>query len=67
MISLSFPTAMDFILEKFGMYVNIPFVRIITGLLFGAAILYLILYSILDIKNENLTKQEIYYGKSEIN
>jgi len=67
MILLSLPTAIDFIMEKLGFYVDIPIIRFITGLFFGIGILYLILYSILDIKNENLTKQEIYYGKSEIN
>ena len=67
MILILIPTALDFILEKSSLYVDIPIIRFITGLLFGVAILYLILYSILDIKNENLTKQEIYYGKSEIN
>ena len=61
------PTIMDFLFEKFGLYLNLPVVRFLTGLLFGASLIYLILYSILDIKNEYLTKWKFYYGKSEIN
>ena len=67
MIFFSLPTVIDFVLEKFGLYVNIPIIRVITGLIFGVAIIYLILYSILDAKNENKLKREICYGKSEIN
>jgi len=67
MILFSLPTAVDFVLEKFGLYVNIPFIRILTGLFFGVAIIYLILYSIWDIKNTKIIKREIKYGKSKIN
>ncbi len=66
-ILFTVPTIMDFLLEKFGLYVNLPVVRFLTGLLFGASLIYLILYSILDIRNEYLTKWKFYYGKSEIN
>jgi uncharacterized membrane protein len=61
------PTIIDFLLEKFGLYVNVPEIRILTGLLFGMSIIYLILYSIIDLKNEHSTKRKVIYGKSEIN
>lgn len=66
-ILFSVPTIIDFLLEKFGLYVNISEIRIVTGLMFGASIIYLILYSIMDIKNEYLNKRKLNYGKSEIN
>ena len=66
-ILFTVPTIMDFLMEKFGLYINLPVVRILTGLIFGASLIYLILYSIMDIKNEYLTKWKFYYGKSEIN
>ena len=66
LILISLSTALDFLLEKFGLYVDIPIVRFITGFMFGIAIIYLILYSLFDIKNKNLKKQEISYGESEV-
>ena len=67
MILISLPTIIDFVMEKFGLYGDIPLVRFITGLIFGIAIMYLILYSIIDVKSENFRNRKIYYGKSEIN
>jgi len=67
MIIFSLPAIIDFMLEKLGFYVNIPIIRVLTGLIFGVAIIHLILYSIWDIKRENLMKRDNYYGKSEIN
>jgi uncharacterized membrane protein len=67
MVLIFFPTVVDFVMEKIGFYVNIPTVRFITGLLFGVASTYLILYSLIDLKCKNINKQDIYYGKSEIN
>ena len=66
-IFISLPTAVDVVIEKFGFYVNIPIIRFITGLLFGVAITYLIIHSLLDLKSNNLNKQDNNYGKSEIN
>ena len=66
-ILFSVPTVIDFLLEKFGLYMNFTEIRIATGLFFGTSIIYLILYSIMDTKNEYLKKRNVFYGKSEIN
>ena len=59
MILISLPTIADFVAEKFGLYLDIPTLRFFTGIFFGVAVIYFILYSLLDIKKTNLPRQEI--------
>ena len=61
------PALIDFVFGKFGVYNDSEITRILTGLPLGAGIMFLILFSLSDIKNYKSTKWKVTHGKSEIN
>jgi uncharacterized membrane protein len=63
----SLPVVLDFLLEKFNIYTDIQLIRVLTGLLLGACISYLILFSIWDLNKKYLMRWKINHGKSKIN
>lgn len=66
-VGLCIPAILDFILGKIGLYSDTLLLRILTGLPLGAGIMFLIVISISDNNNFNLSKWNIDHGKSEIN
>ena len=66
-VGFCLPAIIDFILGKIGLFRDTLFLRGLTGLLLGAGIMLLIIISISDNNNFNLTKWNINHGKSEIN
>jgi uncharacterized membrane protein len=61
------PAVIDFLSEQCGLYSDILIIRIITGLMLGVGISYLIVFSITDSQNIYLINWKSNNGKPEIN